>query len=473
MLYALISFMAHLILMQVRIFDLNSHHGTFIVKIGQTVPYRVPPGTMFTLDDGDTLTFGKAVDREKLVQPVSVRVHFEYAHDQEPIRPFRFGFTSHEDGASEMSISDDEESSSNDQSSVFMDEHLDKVVPEPSPAAIAHPSIFHVTPGATRPLPPIQGLLQSLPKCIPFPSTSALRLPQIRDFLPRLTTPTPMTEQASNPVNISLPSPPSFAPMSPAPARDQCHSAGSQIAHHTLRATQSVTTFEFDSPLPSPRPSPVRNLGSVRLRREDRLAYHQPSESESSSVEPDELPAPSVVEPPAVAATEAATDVVSTNSQVHVQLQSNQLEAITTTLSRIEAQLEPMSEGSTRLHNSLTHNSEHGEELLFLVRNMQAEEQRRRQEFKEIMETARTAVVECQRYTQEVASSITANSFHSSPTTFQTSRKRAREEAQDAAELHEHSSRRRRIEGAIRWVTSAALSAPVVAFGMWSWLGHE
>jgi hypothetical protein len=195
---------------------------------------------MFTLDDGDTLTFGKTVGREILVHPISVCVHLEYSSNMplqsESLRPFRFGFMSEGDDASEMSISDDEESS-NSPSSKSLDENVDYLAPSSSPAAPINLGIgSQVAIGATQPLPPIQGLLRSLSKCIPFSPASAFQgLPHIRDLTPHITTsimkPASTASQASNSVNIVLPSPPSFAPMSPTPVRYQCHATENHISH--------------------------------------------------------------------------------------------------------------------------------------------------------------------------------------------------------------------------------------------------
>jgi hypothetical protein len=60
----------------VQIVDLSSHHGTHILRPGDTVSKMISPNLPNTLAEGDVVTFGKSVGRdETLVRPVTVRVH--------------------------------------------------------------------------------------------------------------------------------------------------------------------------------------------------------------------------------------------------------------------------------------------------------------------------------------------------------------------------------------------------------------
>ncbi|KAH8105345.1 hypothetical protein BXZ70DRAFT_920554 [Cristinia sonorae] len=69
----------------VYITDLKSHHGTYILRPGDTVSKPIAAQVPSVLTDGDVLTFGKAVGKEQdLVQPVSVRVQLQLSQDSEP-----------------------------------------------------------------------------------------------------------------------------------------------------------------------------------------------------------------------------------------------------------------------------------------------------------------------------------------------------------------------------------------------------
>ncbi|OCH89509.1 hypothetical protein OBBRIDRAFT_794195 [Obba rivulosa] len=61
------------------IIDLNSHHGTYVLRPGELVSSAIKPEVPTVLADGDILTFGKIVGRdEHLVRPVTVRVQLIY-----------------------------------------------------------------------------------------------------------------------------------------------------------------------------------------------------------------------------------------------------------------------------------------------------------------------------------------------------------------------------------------------------------
>ncbi len=62
-------------MLQVYIADLGSHHGTHILRPGDTVSRIISPDVPNVLADGDIITFGKTVGREDtLVRPVTARV---------------------------------------------------------------------------------------------------------------------------------------------------------------------------------------------------------------------------------------------------------------------------------------------------------------------------------------------------------------------------------------------------------------
>ncbi|KDQ58154.1 hypothetical protein JAAARDRAFT_34967 [Jaapia argillacea MUCL 33604] len=69
----------------VYIIDLNSHHGTHILKPGETVSKPLTPETPSILVDGDIVTFGKTVGRnEDAVRPVTARVQLLYDTNVDP-----------------------------------------------------------------------------------------------------------------------------------------------------------------------------------------------------------------------------------------------------------------------------------------------------------------------------------------------------------------------------------------------------
>ena len=64
---------------QVYIVDLHSHHGTHLLRRDDIVPRPIVPDVPIALQDGDTLTFGKAVGKEPyLVSPVIANVMLIY-----------------------------------------------------------------------------------------------------------------------------------------------------------------------------------------------------------------------------------------------------------------------------------------------------------------------------------------------------------------------------------------------------------
>ena len=66
-------------LAQVYIVDLHSHHGTHLLRRDEMVPRPIVPDVPIALQDGDTLTFGKAVGKEPyLVSPVTANVMLIY-----------------------------------------------------------------------------------------------------------------------------------------------------------------------------------------------------------------------------------------------------------------------------------------------------------------------------------------------------------------------------------------------------------
>ncbi|KAI0246040.1 hypothetical protein BJV78DRAFT_1258274 [Lactifluus subvellereus] len=63
----------------VYIVDLNSHHGTHLLRRGDVVPRSIVPDVPIALQDGDTLTFGKAVGKEPYsVSPITANVMLIY-----------------------------------------------------------------------------------------------------------------------------------------------------------------------------------------------------------------------------------------------------------------------------------------------------------------------------------------------------------------------------------------------------------
>jgi hypothetical protein len=64
---------------QVYIVDLNSHHGTHLLRRGDVVPRSIVPDVPIALQDGDTLIFGKAVGKEPYcVSPITANVMLIY-----------------------------------------------------------------------------------------------------------------------------------------------------------------------------------------------------------------------------------------------------------------------------------------------------------------------------------------------------------------------------------------------------------
>jgi hypothetical protein len=59
--------------------DLNSHHGTYLLRRGDVAPRSIVPDVPIALQDGDTLTFGKAVGKEPYsVSPVTANIMLIY-----------------------------------------------------------------------------------------------------------------------------------------------------------------------------------------------------------------------------------------------------------------------------------------------------------------------------------------------------------------------------------------------------------
>jgi hypothetical protein len=59
--------------------DLNSHHGTHLLRRGDVFPRTIVPDVPIPLQDGDTLTFGKAVGKEPYcVSPITANVMLIY-----------------------------------------------------------------------------------------------------------------------------------------------------------------------------------------------------------------------------------------------------------------------------------------------------------------------------------------------------------------------------------------------------------
>ncbi|CCM02727.1 uncharacterized protein FIBRA_04834 [Fibroporia radiculosa] len=62
--------------------DLNSHHGTHILRPGDTVSKPVTPTVPTVLADGDIITFGKTVGHDdSIVRPITVRVRLLFGGD--------------------------------------------------------------------------------------------------------------------------------------------------------------------------------------------------------------------------------------------------------------------------------------------------------------------------------------------------------------------------------------------------------
>ncbi|KAI0697988.1 hypothetical protein BC835DRAFT_1336357 [Cytidiella melzeri] len=68
--------------------DMKSHHGTHILRLGETVSRPVPPDVFISLEDGDIITFGKSVGRdETLVRPMIVRIRMLFSLSSLPASP--------------------------------------------------------------------------------------------------------------------------------------------------------------------------------------------------------------------------------------------------------------------------------------------------------------------------------------------------------------------------------------------------
>jgi len=66
--------------------DLKSHHGTHIMRPGDTVTRAITPEVPNVLADGDVLTFGKAVGKDQdLVRPITVHVELQFSRDMEAV----------------------------------------------------------------------------------------------------------------------------------------------------------------------------------------------------------------------------------------------------------------------------------------------------------------------------------------------------------------------------------------------------
>ncbi|KAL6310277.1 hypothetical protein BKA93DRAFT_755205 [Sparassis latifolia] len=75
------------------IIDLHSHHGTHILRPGDTVSRMIEPESPTVLADGDVLTFGKSVGKDNsLVRPVTVRVKLIFG-SQPVLAPLDFEAT--------------------------------------------------------------------------------------------------------------------------------------------------------------------------------------------------------------------------------------------------------------------------------------------------------------------------------------------------------------------------------------------
>ncbi|CAL1701851.1 unnamed protein product [Somion occarium] len=68
----------------VSVTDLGSHHGTHLLKSGETTSKSLPAQVAHTLADGDTIIFGKSVIRDdSQVRPVVARIELEYSSPPE------------------------------------------------------------------------------------------------------------------------------------------------------------------------------------------------------------------------------------------------------------------------------------------------------------------------------------------------------------------------------------------------------
>ncbi|KAI0315675.1 hypothetical protein OF83DRAFT_1284684 [Amylostereum chailletii] len=79
---------------RVYISDLVSHHGTYVRKMAETTPQKLFPEVATEIEDGDSVTFGKAVAKDDgYVYPVTVGVRTLYENDPPP-SPFSLSVTS-------------------------------------------------------------------------------------------------------------------------------------------------------------------------------------------------------------------------------------------------------------------------------------------------------------------------------------------------------------------------------------------
>jgi hypothetical protein len=218
--------------------DLNSHHGTHVLKHGQTVSTAINPEHPVVLADGDVVTFGKTVGSdEQTVKPVTVRV--ELLHDaskssplpqinildplSEPTKERAEGSNWSESPRgsgrygiyvpTSVSSDDGDKSSSKSSSSESDSEHDSDIeeIPPPNPPAASSGNSSHNSFG--------------------LPSITSLNL--LRHLLPPAhNLSTPSLEFPSAPqVPLYYPSPPMLPPLDPT----------SQVDHH-LNSIPSTST---------------------------------------------------------------------------------------------------------------------------------------------------------------------------------------------------------------------------------------
>ncbi|PCH34612.1 hypothetical protein WOLCODRAFT_27324 [Wolfiporia cocos MD-104 SS10] len=145
------------------IVDLNSHHGTYILRPGDTVSKMIATDMPTVLADGDVITFGKSVGgNADQVRPVTVRVKLLFSGDlvaprvANPLTPDTSSNSSISSNTGQYSIyvsSDSSSSSSQDD-----DSDIEEISPPSSPKA-QPPSI----PAHLQPFPSTRlGLLRRL-----------------------------------------------------------------------------------------------------------------------------------------------------------------------------------------------------------------------------------------------------------------------------------------------------------------------
>ncbi|TFY77380.1 hypothetical protein EWM64_g6631 [Hericium alpestre] len=72
----------------VQLIDLNSHHGTWLLKPGEAVPKKLTPNSSVPLTHGDVITFGKTVGRDhSVVRPIMVVIRLLHDNDNNPNQP--------------------------------------------------------------------------------------------------------------------------------------------------------------------------------------------------------------------------------------------------------------------------------------------------------------------------------------------------------------------------------------------------